>query len=513
MIPLHLQPESHVPLYIQLRDQIRALIHGGDLRPGERIPASRELATQLGVHRTTVANAYAELESEGLISGHVGRGTFIRGESAARKISALPHPTSVNGGLRWESLFADERGEEILSRLTRAAPRGSISFVMARPAAEFFPIEELRKCSNAVWRREGTEILQFGPSDGYPPLKQALVAMLRAEGYEAGDENLLITDGCQQALDLVCKAFLRPGDTVLLENPAYPGAIAIFSGARARILGVPVKTESGPGMLPGADVSAIEAVLMQNRVKLMVLTPDFHNPTGTTLPVSERSRLLEIAARFQVPVVEDHIYARLRARGESVPSLKQLDRSNLVIQIDSFSKIAFPGMRVGWIVAPSNVIERLRLVKQSTDLHTGHLAQAILAEYVRRGLLGRHMERTRKAYSGRLAALEQALTRHMPSGTKWTRPEGGLCVWVELPPGFDSNELLIHTRERGVVFAPGRYFYFQNPQPNTLRLGFAGVAEREIVRGIATLADALRVEMRKRQRGARRAEVPRVALV
>ena len=513
MIPLHLQPESHVPLYIQLRDQIRALIHGGDLRPGERIPASRELATQLGVHRTTVANAYAELESEGLISGHVGRGTFIRGESAARKISALPHPTSVNGGLRWESLFADERGEEILSRLTRAAPRGSISFVMARPAAEFFPIEELRKCSNAVWRREGTEILQFGPSDGYPPLKQALIAMLRAEGYEAGDENLLITDGCQQALDLVCKAFLRPGDTVLLENPAYPGAIAIFSGARARILGVPVKTESGPGAIPGADVSAIEAVLMQNRVKLMVLTPDFHNPTGTTLPVSERSRLLEIAARFQVPVVEDHIYARLRARGESVPSLKQLDRSNLVIQIDSFSKIAFPGMRVGWIVAPSNVIERLRLVKQSTDLHTGHLAQAILAEYVRRGLLGRHMERTRKAYSGRLAALEQALTRHMPSGTKWTRPEGGLCVWVELPPGFDSNELLIHTRERGVVFAPGRYFYFQNPQPNTLRLGFAGVAEKEIARGIATLADVLRVEMRKRQRGARRAEVPRVALV
>jgi len=512
MIPLLLQPESHVPLYVQLRDQIRALIHGGDLRPGARIPASRELATQLGVHRTTVANAYAELESEGLISGHVGRGTFIRGDGV-KKISAVPHPTSADGGLRWESLFADERGEEILSRLTQAAPRGSVSFVMARPAAEFFPIEELRKCSNAVWRREGTEILQFGPSDGYPPLKQALVGMLRSEGYEAGDENLLITDGCQQALDLVCKAFLRPGDTVLLENPAYPGALAIFTGARARILGVPVNSESGPGKTPGVDVSAIEAVLVQNRVKMMVLTPDFHNPTGTTLPVAERRRLLEIAARFQVPVIEDHIYARLRARGERVPSLKQLDRSNLVVQIDSFSKIAFPGMRVGWIVAPSNVIERLRLVKQSTDLHTGHLAQAILAEYVRRGLLGRHLERTRKAYSGRLAALEQALGRHMPSGTKWTRPEGGMCVWVELPPGFDSNELSIHTRERGVVFAPGRYFYFQNPQPNTLRLGFAGVAEREIARGIATLADVLRAEMRKRQRGARRAEVARVALV
>ena len=153
MIPLHLQPESHVPLYVQLRDQIRALVHGGDLRPGERIPASRELALQLGVHRTTVANAYAELESEGLISGHVGRGTFICGEGNTRQISVAPHPISPDGGLRWESLFADDRGEEILSRLTQSAPRGAISFVMARPAAEFFPIEELRKCSNVVWRR------------------------------------------------------------------------------------------------------------------------------------------------------------------------------------------------------------------------------------------------------------------------------------------------------------------------------------------------------------------------
>jgi 2-aminoadipate transaminase len=184
-----------------------------------------------------------------------------------------------------------------------------------------------------------------------------------------------------------------------------------------------------------------------------------------------------------------------------------------VIQIDSFSKIAFPGMRVGWVVAPSNVIERLRLVKQTADLHTGHLGQAILAEYLRRGHLGRHLERTRKAYSERLAVLEQALGRYMPSGTKWTRPEGGMCVWLELPPGFDSNDLLIHTRERGVVFAPGRYFYFQNPQPNTLRLGFTGVSERDITRGIGILADVLRVEMRKRQRGVRRAESSRVALV
>src|SRR5712691_2750420 len=166
MLPLHLQPQSHVPLYVQLRDQLRALVHAGDLRPGDRIPASRELATMLGVHRTTVANAYAELESEGLIQGHVGRGTFIRGANGALKMSPPPPALlGANGGVRWESLFADERGEEVLNRLMQDVPPNDISFVMARPAEEFFPVEDLRACCNAVLRREGVEILRLGATD------------------------------------------------------------------------------------------------------------------------------------------------------------------------------------------------------------------------------------------------------------------------------------------------------------------------------------------------------------
>src|ERR1700722_9564697 len=171
MLPVHLQPESHVPLYVQLRDQLRALVHGGDLRPGDRIPASRELAAQLGVHRTTVSNAYAELESAGLIAGHVGRGTFIAAEPEVRP-APLPVPVSApRGGLRWESLFAEERGEESLSRMHLSGPKkDSISFVLARPSTEHFPLEELRSCANTVLKREAAEILQFGTSDGYPQL-------------------------------------------------------------------------------------------------------------------------------------------------------------------------------------------------------------------------------------------------------------------------------------------------------------------------------------------------------
>ncbi len=515
MFPLQLQPESHVPLYVQLVDQLRALVHSGDLRPGDRIPASRELALQLGVHRTTVANAYAELESEGLIQGHVGRGTFIQGSGGALKITPPPPALmGANGGVRWESLFADERGEEVLNRLMQEAPPHDISFVMARPAEEFFPVEDLRACCNAVLRRDGVEILRLGATDGYPPLKKELVTLLRSEGLSLRDDNLLITDGCQQSLDLLCKAFLRPGDSVVLENPAYPGAIAIFAGARVGCLAVPVRTGAGNGSgSQGMDVGALEATLVANRVKLVVLTPDFHNPTGTSLPLPARRRLLELAARHQVPVVEDHIYARLRAGGEKLASLKQLDRAGVVIQIDSFSKVAFPGLRVGWVVAPPSVIERLRVVKQTTDLHTDQLSQATLAEFLRRGLLVKHLARMRKLYLSRLAALEEALAKHMPEDVRWTRPQGGMCLWMELPPGFDASDLLIHARERGVIFSPGRYFYFQNPQPNTLRLGFAGLDERKIARGVAALGEQIRIEMRKRQRGARRIEAGRVALV
>jgi 2-aminoadipate transaminase len=513
MFPLQLQPESHVPLYIQLRDQLRALVHSGELRPGDRIPASRELATQLGIHRTTVANAYAELESEGLIRGHVGRGTFICASATPLKFTPPPPPTPGNGAVRWEALFAEERGEEALDRLLPESPNHAISFAVARPPKEFFPVEAFRQCCNAVLRKEGAQILQLGTSDGYAPLKRVLVEWLRGEGIQARDEQILITDGCQQALDLLCKAFLRPGDTVVLENPAYPGAIAIFASSRIRCVGVPVRTGEGPGSGAGMDLDALESALMQNRVKLIVTTPDFQNPTGTTLSTTDRRRLLELAARHQVPVVEDHIYARLRTGGTMVPSLKVLDRTGIVIQIDSFSKVAFPGLRVGWCIAPENVIERLRLVKQATDLHTDQLAQATLAEFVRRGHLARHLVHMRKVYTRRLAAIEEALERHMPEGVRWTRPQGGMSIWVTLPSGLDASELLIHVRERGVLFAPGRFFYFQHPQPNTLRLGFSALDERKIARGVAALGELLRIEMRKRQRGAGRQVDARVALV
>jgi 2-aminoadipate transaminase len=503
-IPLHLQTRSTIPLYVQLRDQMRALVHSGELQPGDRIPASRELAEQLGVHRTTVANVYAELEAEGLIEGFVGKGTFIRQpDTPEREFTPAPRPQG--GPVRWDALFADERTSwDGLSRLFPKIPDNAIAFVNAQASVEFFPVAEIRSCANTVLKHHGREILQLGATDGYAPLKQVLLERVRTEGIPAKDSQLLITDGCQQSLDLLAKAFLRPGDSVLVENPAYPGALSIISAARVRCLPAPVESNgTRPGGL-GLDLKATEAVLQQNRVKLILVTPDFQNPTGTTMPLENRRKLLEIAAQHQVPIVEDHIYARVRLRGKGISSLKAMDREGIVIQIDSFSKVAFPGLRVGWCIGPETVIERLRVLKQASDLHTDQLAQATLAEFMKRGSFDRHLRRMIGVYARRLDVVEKCLERHFPDGTSWSRPEGGLSVWVTLPAGLDAGEMLRQAQRLGVLFVPGRYFYFQNPLPNTLRLGFAGLDEKQIVRGIGTLGQMLTEELKQRERGGRR---------
>ncbi len=510
---LQLDPASAVPLYRQILDQMRQLISTGALPVGERLPPSRELAQRLGVHRTTVANAYAELTADGWIEGHVGRGTFVaKGVEAPKPpVPPAPYTASLENGYLWTMLFADAPAEEGLDNLLADAVEAAsdprlISFTTARPAAELLPVEDFRRATSDVLRREGRALLQLGASDGYPPLKEFLRQELRREGIQAGDRELLITNGCQQALDLVRKVFLHPGDVVAMENPVYPGAIQTFHGSGIRCLGVPV-TENG------VNVEALDSLLTRQRVRLLLLTPDFQNPTGTTLPLDARKRVLELAARHQVPIVEDGIYSALRLRGRETPSLKALDRAGLVIHLNSFSKLCFPGLRVGWMVASEPVIERLRIAKQATDLHTDQLAQAALAEFGRRGLVAKLVKRARQLYRSRLACLERALEAHLPDEASWIRPEGGMSVWVKLPAGLDAGALLFRARERRVLFTPGRFFYFQAAEPNTLRLGFAGVNEKKISQGIEILANLIKSELRQRRREPSRREVARVALV
>lgn len=511
---LTLDPASSLPLYRQIRDQIRQLIASGTLARGDRLSPSRELARRLGVHRTTVANAYAELTADGWISGHVGRGSFVsKGvEAAVAPVASHPDKDSalVANGYLWTTLLAEMPVDDPLDILLQDALLSGpdlISFTTARPAEELFLVEEFRRCCSDVLRREGRQLLQLGPSDGYAPLKEFLRAELRREGIAVRPRELLVVNGCQQGLDLIRKVFVRPGDTVLLENPCYPGAIRTFQSPGVKCIGVPVSEH-------GLNLEALESLLAQNRPRLLLLTPNFHNPTGTSLALDVRRRVLELASQHQVPVIEDNIYGALRLRGRELPSLKALDRTGLVVHLNSFSKVCFPGLRVGWVVASEPVIERLRIAKQATDLHTDQLAQAALAEFCRRGYLRRLVTRARAVYRTRLEQAEQALVRHFPPEVHWVRPEGGMSIWVTLPEGLDAGALLFKARERKVLFTPGRFFYFQAVQANTLRLGFVGLTPVQIERGIAILGGLLRAEIRQRRRHTpRHAEPARVALV
>ncbi len=485
-----LDPSQHKPLYVQIRDQIRQRIVSGDLKVGERLEPSRELAKRLGVHRTTIANAYAELEAEGLIEGTVGRGTFISPLAATLRPSERIRRRAANDFL-WDGLFAQPQEDDSLGRLMASAlDPGVISFAATHGPPDLGPADLVRRATEAVFRREGTKLLQYGSSDGYPPLKRYLQGRLRRDGIPVELDEILIASGCQQSLDLIRRALIAPGEAVAIENPTYTGLWNVFSMPGVRRIGIPV---GGDGM----DLDILEAALDQNKVKLIFASPNFHNPTGRTMSLAGRKRLLELAGRFQVPIVEDDIYGSLRYRGRELPPLKALDTAGLVIYVNSFSKVGFSGFRVGWIVAPARVIERLRPVKQLADLHTNILGQAVLAEFGRRGWLDKWVRHARKVYERKLELLRHAAGRHFPPEAHIEYPEGGMAVWVELPAGLDASELLVKAHDRGVVFAPARYFYFQNPRHNAFRLCFTSVTDEQIEQGVSILGALLREEVHK----------------
>jgi DNA-binding transcriptional MocR family regulator len=249
------------------------------------------------------------------------------------------------------------------------------------------------------------------------------------------------------------------------------------------------------------DLDALESLLEQTRVKLIFCSATFQNPTGFTMPLAARQRLLELALRFQVPIVEDDVYGALRYRGRQIPPLKALDTAGLVIYLNSFSKVGFPGLRVGWMVASRPVIERLRGAKQRADLHTNLLGQAVVQELGARGLLDKWIRKTCKVYARKQDALRSAAERHFPPDVHIIYPDGGMSVWVELPAFLDAAELLVKARERHVVFAPARYFYFQNPKHNALRLCYTALPDDKIEKGVAILGELLKAEMRRARKG------------
>jgi 2-aminoadipate transaminase len=466
---------AEAPLYRQLSDQIAHQIRRGLMARGERLPATRELAGLLGLNRTTISAAYEILESEGLISGQVGRGSFVTGGAGAA------------GGVDWNVLL--ERGDT-----SPAGPNGGwskdvISFAVSRPSRDLFPLDEFRAtCGTVLARGDLADILQLGSPGGYEPLRRYLMEEARRQEVAGPGDDLLITNGCQQALDLIGRVLLKPGDTVAVEDPLYTGLKSLLTGMGAQLCGVPVGAD-------GMDAAQLERVLERDKPRFLVVTSNFQNPTGASLPLAARKALLDAARRASVPVIENDAYGELRYSGEPLPALKQLDEGGGTVLLRSFSKVSFPGLRVGWAVGPKPLIDRLRQAKEAADLHTDQLSQAVLLEFAESGRLEAHRARMRQAGSERLAATLESCAKYLPAGTRWTRPEGGMNVWVRLPEPLDAGELLARAQRAGVAYMPGRYFAVSRLEPGALRLSFAGLAPEQIRAGLAILGRTVATEM------------------
>jgi 2-aminoadipate transaminase len=476
---IRLDSSSQVPLYRQLSANIAELIGRGGIREGERLPATRELAGLLGLNRTTISAAYGLLEQQGLIHGHVGRGSFVASRSGSSTEQA-DHEHAVD----WDAILP--RPE--LNSGSSAYPI-EISFASSRPAREAFPLTSFRRLAREVIDGpQAADILQLGSPHGYGPLRRYLFEEAKAAGTAGPDDDLIITNGCQQAWDLLARILASAGTPVILEDPTYHGLWQVFARTGANVIPAPV-TDSG------VDTVALEQLFQRHRPRLTVLTPSFQNPTGATMQLDQRRRVIELARKYNVVLLESDIYSELRYRGTALPRLKQLDTSGRVVLLGSYSKVAFPGLRVGWVIAPRPLVGRLAALKQMSDLHSDHLSQAVLLRFAESGELRKHIERTRNAGGQRLDSVLRACREHLPAGARFSRPDGGMSLWVELPAPLRSAELLARVQEHGVDFLPGSYFSAERSHPRGLRLSFGGLLPEQIERGVRIIGDMAKKEL------------------
>jgi 2-aminoadipate transaminase len=413
-------------------------------------------------------------------------------------------PVSSTPETLWESRFA-QRMQRITASMIRELLKLTekpdiISFAGGLPAPEVFPVEQIRAATDRVLTEHGTMALQYTTTEGYRPLRELLVRHMARYGVIVRPENVLITSGSQQALDLVGKLLINPGDRVLTEEPTYLGALQAFNAYQADYLPVPIDDE-------GLDVDVLERQLRAGPKFLYVL-PNFQNPGGVTLSLARRRCVVERAAHYGIPIIEDDPYGQLRYEGEHLPPLVKIDAelhgcgggerafTGNVLYMSTLSKTLAPGLRIAWVVAPETVITKLVQIKQGADLHSSTFCQYVAYEVARGGFLDKHVRRIRAVYGERREAMLSALARHFPRGVRWTRPQGGLFLWVTLPKGFDTTALLDEAIREKVAFVPGAAFYPCGGGEETMRLNFSYAPPDVIEEGIKRLARV--IERKKR---------------
>lgn len=397
----------------------------------------------------------------------------------------------------WDDRYAlrtySMKGSAIRELLKITQMPDIISFAGGMPAPEIFPVEEFKEACIRVLDKHGSEALQYGTTDGYLPLREMISRHTNQYGIKVNADNIMITNGSQQALDLLGKIFINPGDRVLVESPTYLGALQAWNTYNAQYISVPSDND-------GIQVDKLEMALRAGP-KFMYILPNFQNPTGVTIPLDRRQKLVQLADQYGVPIIEDDPYGQLRFEGKHLPTLEFLDDQQYgnngtyhgnVIYLSTFSKILAPGIRLAWVVATPEIIQKLVMAKQGADLHTSTFNQIVAYEVSRKGFIDEHIKKINSIYRERRDIMLEELEQNMPEGVSWTKPQGGLFLWAKLPEKCSSQELLKIAVSNKVAFVPGNAFFPNGGGDNTMRLNFSNAKPEMIRIGIKRLAQAIK---------------------
>ena len=376
--------------------------------------------------------------------------------------------------------------------LQAAADPKIISFAGGLPAPELFPVKEMKATVDKVFEEHGQEAMQYGAAKGVTALREVIQQHVKEkENVDSELDNVLVTTGSEQALDLVGKAFVDPGDTVLVEQPTYLCALDVFRSYGANFASVEMDED-------GMKMDALEEALKANpNTKLIYTVPNFQNPTGRTMTEERRKQLAELAEKYDVYVLEDNPYGEIRFAGQHVPAVKSFDKSGHVLYMSTFSKTLAPGFRLGWLVADKNVVNKLTVLKQSADLHTDNLAQFAVAQFFADNDVDAHVKEISALYGKRKDLMLEGIKKYFPEGVKYTDPEGGMFLWVEVPGVDDTVELFKECLEHDAAFVPGDPFFADGVQPGAFRLNYSNMKEDQIEVGLKRLGAALTAAVNK----------------
>ncbi len=366
-----------------------------------------------------------------------------------------------------------------------------ISFAGGLPAPELFPVKALKDVCNAVLNEEGAASLQYSTTEGYIPLREAICQRMKVIGINSTIENVLITSGSQQAIDLTGRLFINEGDTIICESPTYLAAINAFKSYNAKFVEVAMDDD-------GMVMEELEKKLQEHpNTKFIYTIPDFQNPTGRTLKLERRIRMIELANQYDVLIVEDNPYGAVRFAGEELPPVKDFDTESRVIYISTFSKIFTPGLRLGWICADESFIDKYVTFKQTADLHTDSFTQRITAKYMELYDIEEHINKIKAVYKERCTAMLSCIEEFFPKNLSYSKPEGGLFIWVELPEGVDSTHIFTECLKNNVACVSGVPFFPNGTQKNTLRLNYSTMPKEKIIEGMKRMGEVLHREIEK----------------